>query len=430
MAITVMIAAFAVLLALGTPIAFAMGGSAVLGLLAEGGVPLLVLPQRVFSSLDSFSLLAIPLFLFAGELMNTGGVTSAIVKLARSLVGHFRGGLGQVNIVTSIIFAGISGSAAADCAAVGSMLLPAMAREGYKREWSAVITASASILGPIIPPSILMILYGAMTGLSVSTLFLAGILPGLMMAGLMMALVWVKADALGAPRYPRATAGEIGRALLQAGPALVMPVLIVGGILWGVVTPTEAGIVAVTYGMFYGFATRQLRLSRVYEMALHAAIASASILIILGSASLFSWIIAREGIPAALAGLLTSTSSSPTAALLLIVAALLLIGMFIETISALILVVPVLAPVGVAYGFDPVHFSMVIIVAVLLGSLTPPVAVLLLLACKIGEVEYSRTMRPLVPFLVVLFAGLAAIMFIPGLTLWVPRFASGYGVPT
>lgn len=429
MAVSLMFAAFAILLAAGVPIAFAMGLSAVLALVFEGGVPLLVLPQRVFSSLDSFSLLAIPLFLFAGELMNMGGVTVAIVKLARALVGHLRGGLGQVNIVTSIIFAGISGSAAADCAAVGSMLLPAMAREGYKREWSAVITASASILGPIIPPSILMVLYGSMTGLSISTLFLAGIVPGLVMAALMMALVYVKADAFGAPRYARASLGEIGRASLQAGPALVMPVLIVGGILSGVFTPTEAGIVAVAYGMLYGFATRQLQVSRIYAVALHSAVSSASILIILGSASLFSWIIARAGIPAALAAWLSAFTSNGSLVLLLIVAVLLVIGMFIETISALILVVPVLAPIGGAYGFDPIHFSMVVIVAVLLGALTPPVAVLLLLACKIGGVEYAKTMRPLVPFLVVLFAGLLAIMYVPGLTLWVPRVALGYGEP-
>ncbi|MFC7397312.1 TRAP transporter large permease [Chelatococcus sp. GCM10030263] len=429
MIVGLMFALFAILLAFGVPIAFAMGLSAVAALLIDGSVPLLVLPQRVFSSLDSFGLLAIPLYIFAGELMNLGGVTSAIVQFARSLVGHLRGGLGQVNIVTSIIFAGISGSAAADCAAVGSMLLPAMAREGYKREWSVVITAAASILGPIIPPSILMVLYGSMTGLSIGTLFLAGIIPGLIMAAAMMILVYVKADAIGAPRYPRASLPEIGASFGKAAPALVMPVLIIGGILSGVFTPTEAGIVAVAYGLLYGFATRQLKPGPVYHFALRGAISTASILIILGSASLFSWIIARAGIPDAIAAWLSSFTTNGAVVLLIIVLILLVIGMFIETISALILVVPVLAPIGNTYGFDPIHFSIVTIVAVLLGALTPPVAVLLLLACKIGGVEYAKAMRPLVPFLMVLSIGLLAIMYWPDLTLWLPRVAMGYGAP-
>lgn len=427
MTVALMFAGFAALLAIGVPIAFAMGLSAVLALLLEGTVPLLVLPQRVFSSLDSFSLLAIPLYIFAGELMNVGGVTAAIVGLARALVGHLRGGLGQVNIVTSIIFAGISGSAAADCAAVGSMLLPAMAREGYKREWSVVITASASILGPIIPPSILMVLYGSMTGLSIGTLFLAGVIPGFFMAGAMMILVYVKADEIGGPRHPRASLHEAGSAFTRAAPALVMPVLIIGGILSGIFTPTEAGIVAVAYGLLYGLATRQLKAAGMYGFALQAATSTASILIILSSASLFSWIIARAGVPVAIASALTSFTTSGALVLFLIFLVLLVIGMFIETISALILVVPVLAPIGQAYGFDPIHFSMVVIVAVLLGALTPPVAVLLLLACKIGGVEYAKAMGPLVPFLLVLSAGLLAIMYVPELTLWLPRVALGYG---
>lgn len=423
-----MFVAFAVLLALGVPIAFAMGLSAVLALAVEGNVPLLVLPQRFYSSLDSFGLLAIPLYIFAGEIMNVGGVTAAIVRFARSLVGHIRGGLGQVNILTSILFSGISGSAAADCAAVGSMMLPAMKREGYKPEWSVVITTASSILGPIIPPSILMVLYGSMTGLSIGTLFLAGIVPGLVLAAVMMALVWLKADTIGAPHQPRVSLAEVGGSFVAAAPALMMPVLIVGGILSGVFTPTEAGIVAVAYGLLYATVTRRLGPVSLYRYILKTAISSASILIILGGAALFSWIIARAGLPAAIAEWLSSVASNGALVLFLIVVILLIIGMFIETISALILVVPVLTPIADAFGFDPIHFAVTTVIAVLLGALTPPVAVLLLLTCKIGGVEYARTMRPLMPFLAVLVLGLLAIMYVPAITLGLPRIALGYGI--
>ncbi|MEC5293253.1 TRAP transporter large permease [Aurantimonas sp. C2-6-R+9] len=424
--VLIMFAVFIVLIAIGVPISFSMGLSAVSALAFDGAVPLLVLPQRFYSSLDSFSLLAIPLYIFAGEIMNLAGVTAAIVRFARSIVGHIRGGLGQVNILTSILFAGISGSAAADCAAVGSMMLPAMKREGYKPEWSVVITAASSILGPIIPPSILMVLYGSMTGLSIGTLFLAGVTPGIIMALAMMALVYIKADEIGAPRQERAPLSEVGASFLSAGPALVMPVLIIGGILSGVFTPTEAGIVAVVYGLLYGLVTRRLGAGGIYRFALGTALSSSSILIILGGAALFSWIIARAGLPVLIADWLSGVTSNAHVVLFLIVVILLVIGMFIETISALILVTPVLTPIAQAFGLDPIHFSVVTIIAVLLGSLTPPVAVLLLLTCKIGGVEYSKTMRPLAPFIFVLILGLLAIMYLPAFTLWLPRVALGY----
>lgn len=424
--VLIMFLAFMVLIAIGVPISFSMGLSAVAALAIDGSVPLMVLPQRVYSSLDSFSLLAIPLYIFAGEIMNVGGVTQAMVRFARSLVGHIRGGLGQVNILTSILFAGISGSAAADCAAVGSMMLPAMKREGYKPEWSVVITAASSILGPIIPPSILMVLYGSMTGLSIGALFLAGVVPGVIMALVMMALVYIKADAIGAPRQARAPLSEVGASFIAACPALIMPALIIGGILSGVFTPTEAGIVAVGYGLLYGIVARRLTPGGTYRFALDTALSASSILIILGGAALFSWIIARAGLPAYVATWLSEVTSNGYAVLFLIVVVLLIIGMFIETISALILVTPVLAPIAQTFGFDPIHFAVVTVIAVLIGSLTPPVAVLLLLTCKIGGVEYSKTMRPLAPFILVLILGLLAIMYLPAFTLWLPRTALGY----
>jgi len=417
---------FIILLLVGVPIAFSMGLSAVLILIVTSTVPLLVLPQRVFSSLDSFPLMAIPLFILAGSLMNVSGITTAIVRFASALIGHVKGGLGQVNILTSVLFSGISGSAAADVAAVGSMLLPAMKREGYKPEHSVAITAASAMLGPIIPPSLLMVLYGAMTGLSIGTLFLAGILPGLTLAAMLMIWVWITADRIGGTRHPRSSAGEIGRSFVVALPAMFLPVLIIGGIQSGFFTPTEAGVLAVFYALGFGIVTGKLHLGNTFRYFKEAMISTSSILIILGGAALFSWIIAREGFPAQLAQALLNLTEERHLALLLIIAALLVLGMFVETISALILVTPMLAPIAMAYGIDPIHFATVIIICVLLGSITPPVAIILILTCKIGEVPYARAIRPFMPYFLIILLGLLVVAFVPQVTLFIPRTFGGY----
>lgn len=422
MIISILFISFIGFLFLGIPIAFAMGASAILAILVDGSIPLLLMPQRFYSSLDSFPLMAIPLFILAGNLMNVSGITMAIVTFSRTLVGHIRGGLGQVNIVTSLLFSGISGSASADIAAVGGMLLPAMNKEGYKPEWSAVITASSAIIGPIIPPSILMVIYGSMTGLSVGDLFLAGILPGLVIAISLMILVYIKADEIGAPQYQKASKKDIWKAFISALPALFMPVLIVGGIQSGIFTATEAGIVAVTYGLIYGFIVRELNFKKTYQFILDAVVSTSSILIILGGAAIFSWLIAREGLPNDIAQGLFALTDNKYFVLLLIVMFLLVIGMFIETISALILVVPILTPIVASFGFDPIHFAIITVITILLGSLTPPVAILLLLACRIGNVPYAKTMKPLVPFFLVLLVGLTLIVLFPAITLTLPQF--------
>ncbi|WP_108258896.1 TRAP transporter large permease [Mangrovicoccus ximenensis] len=427
MTVLLLFVLFTLLLVLGVPVAFSMGLSAAAILILDGGVPLMVLPQRFFSSLDSFPLMAIPLFILAGNLMNVSGITNAIVRAARALVGHVRGGLGQVNILTSVMFSGISGSAAADVAAVGSMLLPAMKKEGYKPEHAVVITAASAILGPIIPPSLLMVLYGAMTGLSIGTLFLAGILPGLTIAALLMAWVWWNADRIGGERHARASLSEIGGSLWRALPALALPVLIIGGIQSGFFTATEAGILAVVYALVFGAVTRQLDLGNTLRLTRDAAISTSAILIILGGAALFAWIIAREGFPAQLAQALQGLTENRYAALALIIVALLALGMFVETISALILVTPMLAPIAAVYGLDPIHFAVVIVVSVLLGSITPPVAIILILACRIGEVPYAATLRPFLPYFAIIVAGLLVIAFVPEVTLFLPRELGGYG---
>ncbi|MEY3665495.1 MAG: hypothetical protein RLZZ153_1677 [Pseudomonadota bacterium] len=414
-----------ILLLLGVPIAFALGLAGVIALLLNGQVPLIVLAQKVYGSLDSFPLLAIPLFIYAGAVMNEGGITARIVDLARALVGHLRGGLGQVVIFTSLVFSSISGSAAAAAAAVGGMLLPSMKREGYDEAWSATIVASAAILGPIIPPSILMVIYSSMTGQSVGALFLAGLMPGLLITGTLMAMTWLMASRMGARSQHRASIAEISRALLRALPALVMPVIIIAGILSGIFTATEAGVIAVAYGIAYGFITRELDWRTLLQQTLSAAVVSSSILIILGGAALFSWILTREGVPAQAAAFMQSWVSSPAGFMMVLLVLLFVVGIFIEPIPAMIMLVPVLLPIANAYQIDPTHLAVVITVGVLLGSLSPPVAVLVLIACKIAGIDARRTNRPLLPMFAALLLAHLIIAFWPELSTWLPK-AAGY----
>jgi tripartite ATP-independent transporter DctM subunit len=409
-------------LVLGVPIAFALGLAGLTAILLNGSIPLVVVAQKVYASLDSFPLLAIPLFIYAGSVMNSGGITERIVDFAKSLVGHIRGGLGQVVVLTSLIFAAISGSAAAAAAAVGGMLLPAMKREGYDEPYSVVIVASSAILGPIIPPSILMVIFSSMTGESVGALFLAGIVPGLMIAGVLMLMVYLLAGKMGARAQRRATLGEMWLAFKRAMPALMMPLIIIVGILSGVFTATEAGVVAVAYGIVYGFVTRQLDFATLRKETLAAAITSSSILVILGGAALVSWLLSREGVPAELAALVKAHVESKTMLLFLLLVVLFVVGIFIEPIPAMIMLVPVLLPITNAYGVEPVHFAVIMTVGVLLGSLSPPVAVLVLIAAKAGNVDYSKTNGPLIPMFVALTLTHAVVTFVPQLSTGLVRW--------
>lgn len=414
-------------LVLGVPIAFALGLAGLTAIVINGTIPLVVVAQKVYASLDSFPLLAIPLFIYAGSVMNSGGITERIVDFAKSLVGHLRGGLGQVVVLTSLIFASISGSAAAAAAAVGGMLLPAMKREGYDEPYSVVIVASAAILGPIIPPSILMVIFSSMTGESVGALFVAGIGPGLLITGVLMLMVYLLAGKMGAKQSRRASAREMWHAFVRAVPALVMPLIIIVGILSGVFTATEAGVVAVAYGIAYGFITRQLSFETLRRETLAAAITSSSILIILGGAALVSWLLSREGVPAELAELVKQWVSSKEMLLFLLLVVLFVVGIFIEPIPAMIMLVPVLLPITNAYGVEPIHFAVIMTVGVLLGSLSPPVAVLVLIAAKAGNVDYSRTNKPLIPVFIALTVTHGIVTFVPALSVGLVKWL-GLGV--
>lgn len=416
-----LVVSLVVFIAIGMPIAFSMGLASVVALLVDGSVPLIVLPQKMYSSLDSFPLLAIPLFILAGSIMNVGGITTSLVGLARALVGHLRGGLGHVTIITNVLFSTISGSAAASAAAVGSMLIPEMKKDGYRAEDAAVINAAGAILGPIIPPSVVMVIYGAMTGLSIGTLLLTGIGPGILVALVLMAAVAILARRSTLKTYPRAGLADTGRAVWQAIPALIMPAIIVGGIVSGFFTATEAGVIAVAYGVLFALGTRRSTLGQLAANLSDATIVSSSIMIILGGAALFGWIVAREGVPAMIAQWLQATTDQAWVVMLLVLVVLLVVGIFIEPIPAMVMLVPVLQPIADAYGFNPYHFAMVITFGVLLGSLTPPVAVLVLITCKIARVDVNRANRPLIAVFLCLVVALFLIAFVPWISLIAPR---------
>jgi tripartite ATP-independent transporter DctM subunit len=416
----------AVCLLLGVPIAFALGMAGIVAVLVSDSIPLVIVAQKVYASLDSFPLLAIPLFIYGGAVMNEGGITRRIIALAKALVGHMRGGLGQVAVITSAIFASISGSASATAAAVGSMLLPSMREEGYDEPYSVVIVASAAILGPIIPPSILMVIFSSMTGSSVGELFIAGIVPGIFITIVLMVMVYVMAGRMGGTRSARASAGEVGRAFVQAIPALLMPVIIILGILTGVFTATEAGVVAVAYGIVYGFITGELTGVELFRQTLASAVVSSSILVILGGAALVSWLISREGVPAALATLIQHWVTSRAMFLLMLVVVLFLVGIFIEPIPAMIMLVPVLLPISNAYGIDQTHFAVILCVGVLLGSLSPPIAVLVMIAAKTANIDYTKTNGPLMPMFIALTGAHVVITFVPWMSTGLPRIL-GFG---
>jgi len=425
MTLPLMVSAVLVLLALGVPISFAMGLAAVIALAVQGEVPLLLLPQQFFDSLDSFALLAVPLFIFAGELMTATGLTDRIVAFAGSLIGHLRGGLAQVNHLAGILMAGISGSAAADTAAIGSVLIPAMIKAGYRKDFSVVVTASSGMLGPIIPPSILMIIYGSMTGVSIGALFVGGVVPGLLLGLSLMVLTWFLAEKGGARTLPRSPLRMVVRTFIEATPALLMPLIIVGGILFGVFTPTEAGGVAVLYSLILGLVTRSLDVKKIYHLMFRASAVTASALIVLGGAGLFSWVLAREGVAHQAVAALTAITQDRTLSMLIILAFLFFVGIIIEPLPAMVLIVPVLTPVADGLGFHPVHFGIVTVLMLLIGTVTPPVGVVAMLACRIADVEYSETYGMFMPYIGLFVAVTVVLAFVPELVLWLPRLMIG-----
>lgn len=403
------------------PIAFSMGLASILGLLLEGTIPLIIVPQKIFTGADSFPLLAVPFFILAGLLMDTGGISIRLVRLAQALVGHFRNGLGMVCIVSEIFFSGISGSTAADTAAVGSILIPAMNQAGYEPARSTAIVCAACGMGILVPPCIAMVVYGGIANTSVGELFAGGFLPALVMALALMFQLNLQARRAGLPALPWPGIGPLGRAFREAVPALFMPIIIFGGILGGVCTPTEAAVLAVVYGIIISrLVYREMNLTKFKEVLVETGVVTGKVMFMVGMASVFAWIMAREQVPQALARAILSLGGDKIIFLLIINLSFLFLGAVLEGVPALIMSVPILLPIAVQLGVDPVHFGIILIANMGIGLFLPPVGLGLFIACSIGKVTVSEVARPLLPYLTVNLATVLIITYWPWLTLALP----------
>lgn len=425
MTISLMLGLFCIFMVLGLPIGYCMGLAAILAILYDGQLPLLILAQQFYEALDNFSLLAVPLFVLAGELMSVAGITERLVNMSRALIGHFRGGLAQANIMTNMFMGAISGSALADLTAIGSIMIPAMKREGYKPAFAVAVTACASMMAPIIPPSVIAVIYGSVTGVSVGALFLGGVFPGILAGVSMLMLAWYMAPGAGAHPSPRVGWGERGTATLRAAPAMLMPVIIIGGILSGAFTPTEAGAIAALYALLFGLAGRRHGFASLYRNFAAAAAMTAGALVTLAGAGLFSWVLSRAGVGQTTLQLMLSITSDPKLAMLILIVFFFLLGTFLEPVPALIIVVPIMGPLIAHLGYDPVHFGIVTIMLLVLGSVTPPVGVLAMVACKIAGISYNQSFRMLLPFTAAWLAVILLVAFVPELVLWLPRIMKG-----
>ncbi|CAM3958005.1 TRAP transporter large permease [Mesobacillus thioparans] len=411
---------FIILIFLGVPVAFSLGLSSLFYLFLAD-IPLTIIPQKMFAGLNSFVLLCIPGFILAGNLMNAGGITDRIIKFANNLFGHIRGGLGLANVGSSMGFAGISGTALADTASIGAILIPAMKKEGYGAGFSAAVTASSSTVGPIIPPSLPMIIVGTLASVSIGDLFLAGALPGLMLGIGLMIPTYIISVKRNYPKGERKSLKVILESFMGSFWALFMTIIILWGILGGYFTPTEASIIAVIYALVIGiFVYKELPLKKIPGIMLSSMTTTASIMLLVGFANLFGWIMVSEQIPQLVADAILGISENPIVVILLINLLLLFVGTFMETIAALVILFPVLMPVAAQVGMDPVQFGVMMVLNLVIGLVTPPVGVCLFVASQIGKVSIGKAAKELIPFIGVSLAVLLLVAFVPQVSLYLP----------
>ena len=410
------------LLAAGAALAYVMGAAAVLTFVASDNARYLaIIPQRIFSQIDVFALMAMPLFILTGEVMNRSGITTALIDFSMSLVGRLKGGLGHVNIMTSVFFAGISGSAVADAAALSNMLVPAMKARGYNEVYAGAITAASSVIGPIIPPSIILIFYGALTGTSVAGLFVGGILPGLVLAGALFLVNGAYAHVQGHPGGRDVDVPRLVPSFLRAAPALLLPFIIVAGIVLGWFTPTEAAAVSVLFALLispiYGGLSRDM----IWQSLQRTAMLTGSIFILLSAVAALGYVAGLEQIPQGLAAFVTDAGLGPLEYLLVLNLVLLVAGMIMDIPVALALLVPLLAPVALAQGADPLHLGIVICFNLCIGLISPPLGGCLLIVSTVTRINYWRLARAILPFFLVEIVVLLVLVMVPEVTLFLPR---------
>jgi tripartite ATP-independent transporter DctM subunit len=413
--------AFLVLLLIGTPIFVALGGASLIYTVFLSRMPDYHVLHRMAGGVDSFPLLAVPFFIFAGNLMNTAGITNRIYDFAAAAVGWLRGGLGHVNVVGSVIFAGMSGTAVADAGGLGAIEIKAMQDHGYDKEFAVGMTAASSTIGPIIPPSLPMVIFGVMANVSIGQLFAAGLVPGLVIAGALMIYVTWYAHRHGIGQDQAFRWRALGVSFFFALPALMTPVIIIGGMSSGAFTPTEAAVAACAWSLLLGLLLyRSISWRQFYRITLETIETTASVLIIVGAASLFGWILTTTRVTETLATALLSVTTDPLLLLLIINLLLLIVGCFMETIAAISILVPILMPVVIKAGIDPVQFGVVMVLNLMIGLLTPPVGMVLFVLARVAKMSFDRTVMAVLPLLIPLLIVLVLISLIPQLTLWLP----------
>lgn len=411
---------------IGVPVAVAIGLASVIGIEASGRLPMLLVAQRMFTGIDSFPLMAIPLFILAGNLMSVGGISQRLVDLAKSIVGGVQGGLAATCVLTCMMFASVSGSSVATTFAIGAILIPAMVKHGYPKPMAASVQASSAELGVLIPPSIPLILYGVATDTSIGKLFLAGIGPGVLVAGALMALVLILCRVRGIGVQDGLDRPRIGPAFLAAMPALMVPVFILGGIYAGIFTPTEASAVAVAVALLVGMVFyRELKFHHLPEVLKKTVLATSAIMIIISAAALFSFLVARSGLPNDIAAYIRDVIETQFMFLLVVNLLLLVVGMFIETSAAILVLAPILAPIAIAYGVDPVHFGLIMVLNLALGMITPPLGVNLFAACAVARIPVERIIPQLLWFVLTVFAALMIVTYVPSVSLWPMQLIMG-----
>lgn len=419
--IWILIVIFVACLILRYPIAFSLGFSCLIYLLFKG-IPLIIVPMKMYSGIDVFVLLSIPGFIIAGNLMNQGGLTEKIITFCNHLLGHIRGGLSLVNIGASMLFAGISGTAISDTASMGSIMIPAMKKEGYDADFSCAVTAASSTVGPIIPPSVPMIIAATLSGLSVGKLFLAGAIPGLLLGLGLMGVAYVIAKRKEYPKHPRSSFGQIARGFVDTFWALLMTFIILFGIIGGIFTPTEASVIAIIYALIIGrFVYKKLTFKNVQIVLLDSMKTSASLMVLVGFANLFGWILITEQIPQTISSEILGFTTNKYVVLLLINLLLIAVGTFMETIAALLILFPILLKVAVSVEVDPIHFAVIAVLNLIIGLTTPPVGVCLFVASSIGKVSIGKVSKAGFPFLLVSILVLVLVTLFPVLSLGLPN---------
>lgn len=420
--IAVVCVSFFVLLLLGVPVAFTIGVAGLTGLMFSGNYPLTIVVQQVFQSVDSFVLLAIPLFILAGSLMETGGIAARLVRLAQALIGWVRGGLAMAVVVAEYIFSGISGSTIADVSAIGATMIPPMRKAGYTAEQAVSVVAAASAMGILVPPCLLMIVIGSIANVSVAALFVAGFIPAVVLAVAIMAYIYLEARRGGIMGSQPSSLREIRDSFVHAIIPLGLPAIIFGGILGGIVTPTEAAAVAVFYAGIVGlFVYKEITWSQLPGILINSAVITASVCFLLGVAAVVAWILAVEQIPAQLIQLMSSMSAGPITFLIITALLFILLGAVLEGLPAVVILLPTFIPVVKTLGIDLVHYSIVVVAATGIGLFLPPIGVGIFISCGIAGITVDRVMKPMMPYIIFLCIGLMLVIVFPWLTLVLPR---------